>query len=263
MMRALNTSGTGMVAQQYNLDVISNNLANVNTTGFKQQRAEFQDLMYQTMKAAGVSSGGSSSSPVSLQIGLGAQFSSTAANFTSGPLQSTGNALDMAINGSGFFKVKRGEEIVYTRDGSFKTDANGLVVTSDGYPLEPPITVPGNATALSVSTDGYISVITPDNPGNSQKLDPPITVTMFPNPAGLQRLGQNLYRASDASGTPVDGKPGENGSGDLRPGFIEGSNVQVVEEMVRMILAQRAYEINSKAIQSSDEMLGILNNLKR
>lgn len=264
MIQALNTSGTGMVAQQYNLDVISNNLANVNTTGFKQQRAEFQDLMYETIKGSGIASDGSTASPVTLQIGLGTQFSATAANFAPGALQSTSNPLDMAINGQGFFKLKRADgTFAYTRDGAFKEDADGKLVSSDGLPLEPPVTIPKGATSISVASDGSISVQLPDTPGQTTILDSKIQVTVFQNPGGMVRIGQNLFIANEASGTPVEGQPGQNGSGDLRPGFLEGSNVQVVEEMVRMILAQRAYELNSKAIQSSDEMLGVINNLKR
>jgi flagellar basal-body rod protein FlgG len=180
-----------------------------------------------------------------------------------GPPQATSNPLDVAINGAGFFKVARPDgTFAYTRDGSFKVDANGSLVTSDGMKIEPAVTIPTGASAISISTDGVISVNLPGSP-NSTPLSPPLQLTMFANPAGMTRLGQNLYQANAASGDPVDGKPGENGSGDLRPGFLEGSNVQVVEEMVRMILAQRSYEINSKAIQTSDEMLSTLNGLKR
>ena len=262
MMRSLNTAGTGMVAQQYNMDVISNNLANVNTTAFKSQRAEFQDLMYQTFKASGVTTGSTTVNPVSLQVGLGAAFSANASNFAPGPLQATGNPLDVAINGEGFFQVQRPDgQIAYTRDGSFKQDANGLLVTSDGYPLIPEITIPVGATAIDVSTNGMVSAVLP---GNTEPT--PITqlqLATFSNPAGLSRVGQNMYLKGGSSGDPVVVNPGESGSGDLQARFLEGSNVQVVEEMVRMIMAQRAYEINSKAIQTSDDMLGQLNQLKR
>lgn len=263
MMRALNTSGTGMVAQQYNLDVIANNLANVNTTGFKQQRAEFQDLMYQTFRTSGATTGANSRQPVSLQVGLGTQFSSTGTNFNQGALQSTGNSLDIAIQGDGFFRVLRPDgTTAYTRDGSFKRDETGLVVTSDGYPLDPPITVPAGATGLTIAPNGKVSAILPGQT-EAQELPSSIQVTTFANPAGLQRVGQNLYTKGAASGDPSDGNPGEEGRGELRQYFLEGSNVEVVEEMVRMITAQRAYEINSKAIQTSDDMLSVVNNLKR
>lgn len=262
MMRSLNTAGTGMVAQQYNLDVISNNLANVNTTAFKQQRAEFQDLMYQTFKASGVTTGSTTVNPVSLQVGLGAAFSANASNFAPGPLQATGNPLDVAINGEGFIQLQRPDgQIAYTRDGSFKQDANGLLVSSDGYAIIPEITIPAGATAIDIAANGTVNAILP---GNTEPTPlGQIQLATFSNPAGLSRVGQNMYLKGGASGEPVLVTPGENGAGDLKSRFLEGSNVSVVEEMVRMILAQRAYEINSKAIQTSDDMLGQLNQLKR
>lgn len=265
MMRALNTSGTGMVAQQYNLDVISNNLANVNTTAFKSQRAEFEDLMYQTIKASGVGTSSAPAAPIPTQIGLGVQFSATASNFGTGPLQATNNPMDVAINGTGFFKVLRPDGVAYTRDGSFKSDANGLITTSDGYSLDPPVTLPKGSTSVNINPDGSISAVIPDSSGNSNttKIDPGIQTTTFVNPAGLQRIGQNLFRYTEAAGETLTGKPGDNASGSLQPGFLEGSNVQVVDEMVKMISAQRAYEINSKAIQTSDEMLQVVSNLKK
>lgn len=262
MMRALNTAGTGMVAQQMNLDVIANNLANVNTTAFKSQRAEFQDLMYQTFRASGAATGGETRLPQSAQIGLGSRFSASATSFTSGSLLTTGNPFDMAINGDGFFQVQLPSgETAFTRDGSFKRDANGLLVTSDGYPLVPNITAPSGARAITISPDGAVSAILP---GNNDPTDlGNLTVAIFTNAAGLTRAGQNLYLAGGASGEAQIVVPGQEGSGTLQQNFLEGSNVQVVEEMVRMITAQRAYEINSKAIQTSDDMLSILNNLKR
>ncbi len=262
MMRALNTAGTGMVSQQMNLDVIANNLANVNTTAFKSQRAEFQDLMYQTFRASGATTGGESRLPQSAQIGLGSRFSASATSFVGGSLSPTGNATDLAINGEGFFAVTLPSgETAYTRDGSFKVDANGLMVTSDGYPLVPNITVPQGARALTISPNGAVTAILPGNNDPTELGN--ISVTMFTNPAGLTRAGQNIYLAGGASGEAVDVTPGQEGSGGLQQSFLEGSNVQVVEEMVKMITAQRAYEINSKAISTSDDMLGILNNLKR
>jgi flagellar basal-body rod protein FlgG len=262
MMRSLNTAGTGMVAQQYNLDVIANNLANINTTGFKQQRAEFQDLMYQTFQSSGANTGQASSSPVAVQIGLGSSFSANAINFAPGPLQATGNPLDVAINGDGFFQVQKGDgQIAYTRDGSFKRDSNGLLVTSDGYPVLPEITVPSGATAINIGPNGVVSAILAGTTEPSELGQ--IQVATFSNPAGMTRIGQNLYLPGGSSGEAVLSNPGENGAGDLTSQFLEGSNVQVVEEMVRMIMAQRAYEINSKAIQTADDMLGQLNQLKR
>jgi len=261
-MRSLNTAGTGMVAQQFNLDVISNNLANVNTTAFKSQRAEFQDLMYQTFRASGALTGGAVNLPGSTQIGLGAKYASSATNFGSGPLQATGNPLDLAINGDGFFAVTRADgSTAYTRDGTFKRDGSGLVVTNDGYPVQPNITVPSGATAITVSASGIVSAIIPGTSQPQQVGE--IKLTLFANPAGLTRVGQNLFVAGGASGDPQILTPGQTGAGEITSTFVEGSNVQVVEEMTRMILAQRAYEINSKAIQTADEMLGILNNLKR
>lgn len=262
MMRALNTAGTGMVSQQMNLDIIANNLANVNTTAFKSQRAEFQDLMYQTFRASGAATGGENRVPQSVQIGLGSRFSASATTFTNGSLLTTGNASDVAINGAGFFQVQLPSgETAYTRDGSFKPDANGLLVSSDGYALVPNITIPPGSRALSISPEGAVSAITP---GNNEPTDlGNLTIVMFSNPAGLSRAGQNLYLAGGSSGEPQEVTPGLEGSGTLQQNFLEGSNVQVVEEMVKMITAQRAYEINSKAIQTSDDMLSILNNLKR
>lgn len=262
MIRSLNTAATGMVAQQYNLDVISNNLANVNTTGFKQQRAEFQDLMYQTFRASGATAGASTSAPAAMQVGLGSAFTASASNFEAGALQATGNPLDIAINGEGFFQVLRPDgQVAYTRDGSFKRDANGLMVTNDGYPVQPEITIPSGAIAISISDTGFVSAITPGNQ-DPQELGQ-IKLATFPNPAGLTRAGQNLFLKGGASGEATIGNPGENSVGNLRSGFLEGSNVSVVDEMVRMITAQRAYEINSKAIQTADDMLGVLNALKR
>ncbi len=262
MMRALNTAGTGMVSQQMNLDVIANNLANVNTMAFKGQRAEFQDLMYQTFRASGASTGNSSRLPQSAQIGLGSRFSASATSFTQGSLTPNADPFSLAINGEGFFQVLLPSgEIGFTRDGSFKRDANGLVVNSDGYALQPEITVPSGATAITISTTGLVAAILPGNQDPTELGQ--ITTAVFTNPAGLTRQGQNIYLQGGASGEATAVEPGTEGSGTIQQGFLEGSNVQVVEEMVKMITAQRAYEINSKAIQTSDEMLSILNGLKR
>ncbi|MFI5385210.1 MAG: flagellar basal-body rod protein FlgG [Fimbriimonadales bacterium] len=255
MMRALTTAGTGMIAQQFNLDTISNNLANVNTTGYKHERAEFQDLIYQTFKGSSTNSG-------AVQVGLGSTFSATGSDFSPGPLQPTSNSLDLAIAGNGFFQVQKPDgSLAYTRDGSFKRDANGLVVTSDGYPIEPPITIPPNAITISISNTGVVTASLPGQ--NDQQTIGQMQVALFPNPAGLTRIGQNLYVAGGASGSVQLENPGSSGAGTLDSGVLEGSNVQVVEEMVKMIMAQRAYEINSKAIQTSDQMLATINNLKQ
>ena len=261
-MRALSTAGTGMVAQQYNFDTIANNLANVNTNAFKQQRAEFQDLMYQTFRASGATNSGTARQPLPQQVGLGSKFAATTANFNQGPMQATGNPLDLALNGEGFFQIERPDgTTVYSRDGSFKRDSTGLLVTSDGFALSPSITVPAGATAITISEAGVVSALIP---GTNEPTElGQITIATFANPSGLTRIGQNLFEAGGASGEATVINPGEQGAGRLQAGFVEGSNVQVVEEMVRMIIAQRAYEINSKAIMTADEMLGVLNNLKR
>lgn len=262
MMRALNTAGTGMVSQQYNLDVIANNLANVNTTAFKSQRAEFQDLMYQTFRASGATMGASMNLPQAAQVGLGSRFSASAPSFGPGAPLPTGNPLDMMIQGDGFFQVMRPDgDMAYTRDGSFKRDANGLMVTSDGYPLVPEIVIPDGAVAITISPTGSVEAILPG--GNDPQNLGEIQLAMFANPAGMTRLGQNLYRPGGASGEAVLATPGENGAGQIQSEFIENSNVNIVDEMVRMITAQRAYEINSKAIMTADDMLGVLSNLKR
>jgi flagellar basal-body rod protein FlgG len=251
-----------MVAQQYNLDTIANNLSNVNTTAFKQQRAEFEDLTYQTLKGSGTPDSNGQLLPAAMQIGLGANYASSSSNFQQGPMQSTGNALDVAINGNGFFAVigPNGNP-AFTRDGSFKTDANGLLVTSDGYPIEPAITVPSGSTAVNIGSDGAVSAILPGS--TEPTIIGTLTISMFSNPAGLTRIGQNLYTSGGASGEPTAVAPGEEGAGTLQSTYLEGSNVQVVDEMVRMIMAQRAYEVNSKAIQTADDMLSVLNNLIR
>lgn len=262
MMRALTTAATGMVAQQTNLDVIANNLANANTNGFKTQRAEFQDLMYQTFRASGATNGGQATLPAAAQVGLGSRFAATTTNFAFGTIQATGNPFDVAINGEGFFKISMPDgTTAYSRDGSFKPDANGLLVTNDGYPLDPQITVPTGATAVTIAPNGTITAVIPGT--NDPQPVGSITLAVFPNPAGLTRIGQNLYKAGGGSGEPTESAPGDQGTGFLQQRFLEGSNVQIVEEMVRMITAQRAYEINSKAIQTADDMLGILNGLKR
>lgn len=261
MIRSLNTAATGMVAQQFNLDVIANNLANVNTTGFKQQRAEFQDLLYQTYRSSGSTTIGESRTPEAQQLGLGVKFAGNATNFSFGAPQQTGDPYNMAIIGNGFFQVQKNGETFYTRDGTFKVDASGKIVNSDGYSLVPEITVPAGTSNISISNGGVVSATLPGQ--NDPQTLGEIQLAVFANPAGLTRIGQNLFQAGGASGEVSTVTPGTAGAGEISQGFIEGSNVQIVEEMVRMILAQRAYETNSKAIQTADDMLAVTNNLKR
>ncbi|MBL8060443.1 MAG: flagellar basal-body rod protein FlgG [Chthonomonas sp.] len=262
MMRALITAGTGMVAQQTNLDVIANNLANVNTTAFKAQRAEFHDLMYQSLTSSGAEQSGTVRAPMSKQVGLGTMFAANASNFTQGAMLSTGNPFDIAITGDGFIPVTLGDGSTgYTRDGSLKRTADGTLVTSDGYEIQPQITVPANATAFNISPTGNVSVSVPGE--DQPRLLGTIQLALFPNVSGLTRAGQNLYKSGGSSGDAVLANPTEDGAGTIQGGYLEGGNVSIVEEMVRMITAQRAYEINSKAIQTADDMLSVLNQLKR
>lgn len=262
MMRALWTAGTGMVAQQANIDVISNNMANVNTNGFKKSRADFQDLMYQTIRQAGATTGPDSQLPTGIQIGHGVRQVATQKLYTQGTFQQTGNDLDIAIEGQGFFQITLPDgTLAYTRDGAFKKDGTGRVVTSEGYPLEPAITIPENATEISVSADGRVTAKLP-NQTAVQDLGQ-LQLARFINPAGLESMGRNLLKETAASGAPVVANPGADGAGTLVQKYLEMSNVQIVEEMVNLIVAQRAYEINSKAITTADEMLGQAANLRR
>jgi flagellar basal-body rod protein FlgG len=250
-----------MIAQQMNLDVIANNLSNVNTTAFKGQTAQFQDMMYQTYRLSGAATSSSTNTPGATQVGLGSAFTANTSDLTPGAVQQTNSPLDLAINGNGYFQVQRPDGIAYTRDGSFQRDANGLVVTTDGYPLVPEITVPAGASAVNVSANGVVNAVLPGST-DPQQIGT-IQLATFLNPGGLTRMGQNLYLKGGASGDAATGTPGENNVGALQSGYLEGSNVSVVNEMVKMISAQRSYEINSKAIQASDEMLQTVNGLKR
>jgi flagellar basal-body rod protein FlgG len=262
MMRSLYSAATGMIAQQYNMDTISNNLANVNTAGFKGNLARFQDLIYQNIQAPGAPVG-ASVVPVGQQVGLGVKVGSSEKIFTQGSLLQTGNQLDMAIEGDGFFQITLPDgTTAYTRDGSFKEDANGAVVTADGYFLQPQITIPQNAipNSLTVGNDGTVSVGVPGNGAQTQQLGQ-ITLARFVNNAGLAPLGSNLYTQTTASGPPIVGQPGLNGAGELMNNYVENSNVQIVNEIVNMIVAQRAYEANSKAIGAADQMLQTAVNL--
>jgi len=251
-----------MLANQLYVDSISNNLANVNTTGFKKAKVEFQDLLYQTMVEPGSSTSDGVRLPGSLQVGLGVKTAGNVHSFEQGSLMATGNPLDVAIQGDGFFVVKMPDQTnAYTRDGSFKVNADGIVVTADGHYVDPQIQVPANSSNLIVGPDGRVTVTLQgdDVPTEIGQLE----IAQFVNPSGMRSIGQNLYQGTDASGTATIGSPGTNGAGTLSSQYLEGSNVQLVEEMVNLIVAQRAYEISSKSIQVSDEMLQNANNLKR
>lgn len=261
MIRALWTSSTGMKAQMTNLDVISNNLANVNTTGFKKSRAEFQDLLYQTLKAPGVSTGPDSIDPVGEQVGVGTRLSAITKEFSEGSLTHTGRELDVAIEGKGFFVVEGFDgEDVYTRDGTFKLSDTGEIVTSDGLVVSGLGSIPENAVSINIGTTGIVSYID-DTQEETQVGN--VQLAMFVNPSGLSALGRNLYAETPASGTATLVEPGLEASGTLQQCFLELSNVSLVEEMVNMITAQRGYEVNSKAIKTADEMLQTATNIAR
>ena len=260
MIRSLWIAKTGLDAQQTQMDVISNNLANVSTSGFKRARAVFEDLLYQTIRQPGAQSSEQTQLPSGLQIGTGVKTVATERIFTQGNLQQTGNAKDVAIQGNGFFQVLMPDGTTsYTRDGSFQTDANGQLVTASGYPVQPAITIPANAQTLTIARDGTVSVTQPGSAAATTIGT--LQLAMFINPAGLQSLGENLYAETASSGTPSSSAPGSNGAGVLNQAYVETSNVNVVEELVNMIQTQRAYEINSKAISTSDQMLQRLTQL--
>jgi flagellar basal-body rod protein FlgG len=260
MIRALYTAAAGMQSQQMNLDVISNNLANVNTTGYKETKLQFQDVLYQTTREAGSDQGAGNQLPESLQIGQGAVPVSTERLFTQGEMSQTGGNLDIAIQGNGFFQVQMPDgTLAYTRDGSFKSDSQGRVVTSDGYPVQGGFQpVPNGTTNITISASGSVTYTTASGLTTSQ-----VQIARFNNPGGLDAVGQNLYKETVASGTAELGDPSQNGFGQLQQGYLELSNVSVVQEMVNLILAQRAYEVNSKAVQAADEMMQQSNNLMR
>lgn len=261
MLKSLNTAATGMAAQQSNMDVIANNIANVSTAGFKKSRAEFEDLMYQTQKDPGASTGANSYSPNGVQTGLGVRTASVQKDFTTGSAMQTKNPLDLQIEGSGFFQVLTPDgEVAYTRDGSFKKDPSGKIVDKNGNSLQPEITIPPTANAVEISPSGEVTIATGNNqtPQNVGQID----LVNFVNPAGLKAMGRNLFTQTPASGQPINTRPGLNGSGFLAQGQLEASNVNIVDEMVNMITAQRAYETNSKVIQASDQMLQSINNMR-
>ena len=260
MIRSLWIAKTGMEAQQMQLDVISNNLANVSTNGFKRASAVFEDLMYQNLRQVGSNSSEQSQLPTGLQVGLGVRTVATSRSFAQGNLQQSGNKLDVAIQGNGFFQVTMPDGTTnYTRDGSFQVDASGQLVTATGLPIANGVTVPANATSIAIAGDGTVTAQIPGSP-TPQGIGS-ISLASFVNPAGLDPKGQNLYAESTASGQPNSGTPGADGLGALMQGYVETSNVNVVQELVTMIQTQRAYEMNSKAIQTSDQMLQKLGQL--
>ena len=260
MIRSLWIARTGLDAQQTQLDVIANNLANVSTNGFKRARPVFEDLLYQTLRQPGAQSSQQTQVPAGLQMGTGVRPVSTARIFTQGNIQKTDNSLDLGIQGDGFFQILLPDGTTgYTRDGSFQKDNQGQIVTSDGYPLQPNITIPATALSVSVGTDGTVT-ITQSGTAASTQIGT-IQLANFINPAGLQSMGQNLFLETAASGTATPNTPGTNGAGTVNQGYVETSNVNVAEELVSMIQTQRAYELNSKVVSTSDAMLGRLSQL--
>jgi flagellar basal-body rod protein FlgG len=263
MIRALFTAASGMTAQQLNVDNIAHNLANANTAGFKSRRAQFQDLMYQTVVQPGAASGQQTLVPTGLQLGLGTRASSNEIIFTQGDFSETDNPLDLVIQGKGFFQVRKPTgELSYTRAGSFHLDQNGTMVTSDGFALEPQITIPASAQQVTIAQDGTVSYTQPGQTATQQAGQ--IQLANFQNPAGLNSLGGSLYAPTDASGQPTVGNPGgQEGLGTVLQGYIEQSNVSVVDEFINLIVAQRGYEANSKVVQAADQMYQQVNNLSR
>jgi flagellar basal-body rod protein FlgG len=260
MIRSLWIAKTGMEGQQTKLDAISHNLANVATYGFKRGSVVFEDLMYQQLRQPGAASAEQSQLPTGLQLGLGVRAAATTRNFSQGTLNQTGGNLDVAIEGQGFFQITMPDGTTgYTRDGAFQLDANGQLVTSAGYAVQPGITIPANARTVTIAKDGSVNITVPGQV--APQAVGQLQLASFVNPAGLESLGGNLFAETAASGAPNAGAPGTNGLGGVRQGFVEGSNVNVVEELVSMIATQRAYEMNSKAIQSSDQMLQRLGQL--
>lgn len=260
MMRSLWISKTGLDAQQTNLDVISHNLANVSTNGYKRQRGVFEDLFYQMVRQPGAQSSQQTTIPTGLQLGTGVRTVATTRAYTQGSLQQSGNSLDMAINGNGFFQIQMPDgTVAYTRDGAFQLDAQGQVVTANGFALQPGLTVPANTQSITIGQDGTVTVKVAGQASAQQVGN--IQLANFVNPPGLQATGQNLFVETAASGTPQANTPGQNGLGLVNQGYVETSNVNIAEELVTMIQTQRAYEVNTKAIQTSDQMLQRLTQL--
>ncbi len=260
MFRAMRSAASGMQAQQSQVDTIANNIANVNTSGFKRNRLNFRALLYTTLREPGASTAAAQMNPTGLQIGSGTEVSSSIKVHIQGDLELTGNELDLALQGDGYFKINTGNgEFRYTRDGAFRKDANGDVVTVDGFRLDPGITIPQDALSVVISHDGTVQVKVAGN-DNLQNIGQ-IRVTRFSNPAGLRAEGQNFFSVTDSSGPPTAQAPGDRGAGFLRQGFLERSNVSVVDELIALIQAQRNYEVNSRTIQVADEMLQQVSNL--
>jgi flagellar basal-body rod protein FlgG len=261
MLRSLWTAATGMQAQQSNIDIISNNLSNVNTTAFKKSRAEFQDLLYQIIRPAGITNNFGSQFPTPIEIGHGVKLAATPKSFLQGSAVETNNDLDVMIQGDGFFPIQLPNgETAYTRDGSFKLDGSGNLTTSDGYLMSPGITIPAETSSTVIAENGDVQCTVPGQ--TAAVTVGSLRLVRFANSAGLESAGNNLYMETEASGQPAEGVPGNAGYGKLERGMLETSNVQVVDEMVNLITSQRAYEMNAKAITTSDAMLGIANNLK-
>jgi flagellar basal-body rod protein FlgG len=262
MLRALYTAASGMEAQQLNIDTIAHNLANINTSGFKSRKAQFQDLLYQNIRQAGASNTATTEIPVGLQVGLGTKPAATEIIFTQGDFAATNNSLDMVIQGQGFFQIRQTNgQIAYTRNGNFHLNRDGNIVTSEGDMLDPQITIPQDQIGITIGTDGTVSV---QQSGQSQPQQVGrIELALFQNPSGLQNIGKSLFLPTQASGEAVTGTAGEDGLGTLLAGYVEQSNVSVVEEMVNMIVSQRAYEANSKVIRTADEMFTQANNVVR
>lgn len=262
MLRSLRTAALGMSAQQLQLDIIANNLANVNTTGFKRSSVEFQDVLYETLVSGAGNAGPNQEKPAEIQIGLGNRAVSTFRSFAQGAVAETGNALDLAIDGDGFFQLLRPDgTFAYTRDGTFRINADGFVVTPLGLRLASQLTLPPQTQQINVGPDGIVSILLSGDP-EPQEIGQ-VELAKFVNPAGLRALGGNAYEETSASGSPIIGFPGDEGFGVVLQGFLEKSNVDVVQEMINMIIAQRAYEINSKAVKTADDMLAVANNLRR
>jgi len=260
MNRSLYSAATGMEAQELNLNTIANNLANVNTPGFKRSKIEFQDLLYSKPRAAGADSGNGNLVPTGIEVGNGTKVAATSKVFTQGQVNQTGQNLDLAVQGDGLFEVTQADgTIAYTRDGSFKLNAQGQVVTADGLPVGSGFqTIQTGASSINISSTGMVTVQGPSGPQNFQ-----LTLSRFPNESGLESLGGNLYAETPASGAPQTGQAGQAGYGGIQQGYLEASNVNIVEEMVNLITAQRAYEINSKSVQASDNMLQNVANMKQ
>ena len=261
-MRAMWSAAAGMAVQQLNMDTISNNLANVNTTGYKRARAEFQDLLYQTVNLAGTSSSTSTQIPSGIQLGHGARLQAVTRMYSTGSLRPTQGKLDLAIEGDGFFTLTQPDgTLAYSRDGAFTLDQNGNLVNAAGYPLQPQITIPQDALSVTIAPDGTVTVT---QPGQTQPQQVgQITLSHFINPGGLNLIGRNMVQPTLASGDAIEGVPGQDGLGAIQQGFLESSNVDIADEMVNMIIGQRAYEANSKTIITIDSMLSLVNNLKR